>query len=105
MRKVLVKNSTEHIGFIGDEEVDIYPRKCSKTNRGIYSGYVVGNTEYLDELHDDLLDDMLKELSYEDRDNAFQEDAYYYTDWYDWQYEEGDVVYTLEGEELEVTFK
>jgi len=75
-----------------------FARKCSITGEGINAGFVIGDGDFY--LKDDLqiLDNWIKEKTeYADRNEAYNDDYHYYTEWEDesdFQYEMIDGVLT-----------
>jgi len=75
-----------------------FARKCSITGEGINAGFVIDDGEFY--LKDDvqILDNWIKEKTeYADRNEAYNDDYYYYTEWEDesdFQYEMIDGVLT-----------
>lgn len=60
--------------------MELYPRKCSSTGKGISKGFIVGDEIYSTQYKADL---ECKKAGYRDYDEAYQEDFAYYTEFDD----------------------
>lgn len=92
-------------GLVGGVLTEAFPRKCYKCGCGMSEGYVVGDEVYLCEFEEEALSSTLEQAGYKDRDEAYKDEFYYYTDWSGGSIQEGDIVYTEEGEELLIKLK
>lgn len=74
-----------------------FARKCDVTGRGMNEGYCFGDGEdYACDLESALL--IAKEYGYDNLDEAYEDGAYYYTEWEEL---DDDVYYDAEGNEYE----
>lgn len=96
-------NSTVE-GLVDSVLTTTYPRKCDNCGCGMSQGYVVGDVGYICEKKDceEALTISLEQMGYSSRDEAYEDDAYFYTEWYYDEVQDGDIVYTEKGEELKV---
>lgn len=94
-------------GLVGGVLTEAFPRKCDYCGCGMSEGYVVGDVGYLCQFEgcDKALSIALEQAGYKDRDEAYEDGFYYYTDWNGDSIQEGDIVYTEEGEELLIKLK
>lgn len=107
MKTILLKLDTDEVGLVDSKEIEIFPRKCSISGKGMNTGYYVFESTYIEDTEegDKALEKLMEEEGYKFLEYAFEDNAYYYTDWLDWQYVEGDTCYNKEGEEFKITFK
>ena len=73
-----------------NNEMEMYPRVCSVTGRGMNEGYVIGDCEYVKD-HENVLD--LLRPNYASIDEAYHDDVCYWTEWT----EEEEEMYDING--------
>ena len=102
----LVVNSLEYNstieGLVGGVLTEAFPRKCDYCGCSMSEGYVVGDLGYLCQFEgcEKALSIALEQAGYKDRDEAYEDEFYYYTDWSGGSIQEGDIVYKKEVKEL-----
>lgn len=86
-----------------------YARKCDITGRGMNEGYCWGDGMFYSATEEDTIAELRKDYpEHEDLSDdelmswAYDEEVFYYTEWYDEEYCEGDTYYDKEGNEYEV---
>ena len=61
--------------------VEQYPRLCDKRKTGMFTGYVFFDGQFECEDEADALEYAQTECGYADLDEAYNDEAYYYTEW------------------------
>ena len=110
------------LNVLKNKIMEKYARKCDITGRGMNEGYCWGDGMFytatsedtIKELRSDIVksegdeywstskDRLLVMTDEELLDWGYEQDMYYYTEWYDEEYCEGDTYYDKEGNEYEV---
>lgn len=79
-----------------------YARRCDATNKGMNEGFCFGDGDMYFANEDDAFDYAIK-IGYKGLQDAFDDEAYYWTEWYDQDdIEYQGYYYTEEGEEIEL---
>jgi len=73
-----------------------YARKCDITSEGMNEGYCILDGMMYIKNDFDMLQHITDETDYNDIEEAYEDDYYYYTDWFD-TIEEEDEWYTEDG--------
>lgn len=76
-----------------------YARRCDATGKGINEGFCFGDGEMYFANESDAETHAIT-IGYESLDEAYEDDAYYWTTWDESEIEEQGFYYTLEGEEI-----
>lgn len=76
-----------------------YARRCDATGKGINEGFCFGDGERYFANESDAKEHAIT-IGYESLDEAYEDDAYYWTTWDESEIEEQGFYYTLEGEEI-----
>ena len=106
--KTIVVDKLDYSTVIGGSVdgvlLEAFPRKCDTCGCGMIEGYVVGDDGYSCGATscEKSLDISFEQMGYKTREEAYEDNAYFYTDWYQDAIQEGDVIYTEKGEEIKV---
>jgi hypothetical protein len=82
------------------EDLQLYPRRCDVTGKGITEGFVFDDGCYYCSTEEQALEIVIKD-GYKDLDEAFKDEYYYYTEWAsEWEDLESDGFgYDIDGNE------
>ena len=74
----------------------LYSRKCSITGKGMDEGFCFGDGETYIQNEDDALKKLIS-LGYDTLNDAYNNGAYYWTDWYDEDLKDDGEAYDAKG--------
>lgn len=63
------------------ESLELYPKNCEATGKGIFSGFLIGDCSTLSDGQEERLLEHCKEEGYETLEDAYEDEFYYWTEW------------------------
>lgn len=81
---------------VNGNKVLLYPRLCEDTGKGMVEGYCIGDGQSYTTSEEAMKKDVVK-AGYKDMEEAYNDEYYYWTEWYDLDLEEEGIAYDGEG--------